>query len=139
MAGKMSLASALVVTKPPIKKRIRLPRQTISFLDFPGEIRNMVYEESLVYDGEIIVHYIRGASISGFREPWRKLIRGQLLRLNRLVHQDARKILYGRNKFSLAVEAAWRFLRGPKCGKHQLSNPDSLIHLIQHIKLATHP
>lgn len=95
-------------------------RQTISFLDLPGEIRTQIYKLALVFDGiEIetrlnhLTHIVSCGDqqnkrnkhwcpwCPGHYRTWSKTVRPALglLRLNKQINAEAASIFYGHNEF----------------------------------------
>jgi len=92
-------------------------RQTLSFLDLPGEIRNQIYDLSLVF-GSIEVetrsisrlHTWYCAGKASFVEPgllpphythWRDCVKPSLglMRVNKQINAEASSVFYGHNEF----------------------------------------
>ncbi|KAJ5191499.1 uncharacterized protein N7498_010484 [Penicillium cinerascens] len=66
-----------------------------NFLTLPGEIRNKIYKYSLVRD----------RNINLWRMGTYRDIAAGLLRVNRMIHHEARSILYGCNRFNFIADA----------------------------------
>ena len=72
------------------------------FLDLPGELRNQIYELSLVTRKRINI--LCFASLTGFRRPEQKLrLSSALLRTCKQVQDEGEKVLYGLNTFTITV------------------------------------
>jgi hypothetical protein len=83
--------SSLFSGKPqPIVQEETAAKPRCYFLEAPGEVRNIIYRKLLV-----------AGVVLDLSNPRNFTLSGQLLRTCRQIHEDARSILYGENKFQL--------------------------------------
>ncbi len=85
-------ANTLIVALPlpygTIDKNASFDPRKVGFMDFPGELRNQIY--FLIFKKEDQIHF---RSRLGFSHS------AAFLRVNKAVHEEARNVLYGENRF----------------------------------------
>ncbi|KAK7532808.1 uncharacterized protein J3D65DRAFT_53680 [Phyllosticta citribraziliensis] len=105
-----SLTQALKTPNPFRRKRPAV----VSFADLPGEIKNMVYDYSLVpYDDDSL--FIKPSPRNRRLEmimPGGRPIARNLLCVNKQIHREAAPFLYSKNKFEfMSMRAVYLFMR----------------------------
>ncbi|KAL1856894.1 hypothetical protein VTK73DRAFT_8208 [Phialemonium thermophilum] len=82
-----------------------MPHAPLTFLDLPGEIRNMIYELVVLCPVPILVLNKPGLDLQARILRLAKYA-PSLLRASRAVHAEAASLFYGRNCFNLSTQAS---------------------------------
>nr|POF17936.1 hypothetical protein CFP56_13347 [Quercus suber] len=110
-----------IISKPAIHSLITRAEMVVSFLDIPGEVRNMIYELVLLHDEPLHCGYT-------WDRVQQKELGINLLLANKTVRHEAAPIFFGRNCFEVMELAPCAF-DSVLCKIHP-----RLAHQIQHAR-----